>query len=89
MKTARNSPCPCGSGLKYKRCHGNEVKLAEARQLAHEAFLQRIRDSAKPDSIQDNQIIDHKTTRNRTMNLQMAFYLASGFLYEFRQASKL
>jgi uncharacterized protein YecA (UPF0149 family) len=19
----RNDPCPCGSGLKYKRCHGN------------------------------------------------------------------
>ncbi|MGN6857193.1 SEC-C metal-binding domain-containing protein, partial [Neisseria sp. P0022.S002] len=18
----RNDPCPCGSGLKYKRCHG-------------------------------------------------------------------
>jgi hypothetical protein len=23
MKTARNSPCPCGSGKKYKRCCGN------------------------------------------------------------------
>lgn len=21
-KTGRNQPCPCGSGLKYKRCHG-------------------------------------------------------------------
>lgn len=21
-KTPRNSPCPCGSGMKYKRCHG-------------------------------------------------------------------
>jgi hypothetical protein len=21
-KTARNAPCPCGSGEKYKRCHG-------------------------------------------------------------------
>ena len=21
-KTARNAPCPCGSGRKYKRCHG-------------------------------------------------------------------
>jgi preprotein translocase subunit SecA len=21
-KTGRNDPCPCGSGLKYKRCHG-------------------------------------------------------------------
>lgn len=21
-KAGRNDPCPCGSGLKYKRCHG-------------------------------------------------------------------
>ncbi len=23
MKIGRNQPCPCGSGLKYKRCHGS------------------------------------------------------------------
>ena len=23
-KTGRNDPCPCGSGKKYKKCHGNE-----------------------------------------------------------------
>jgi preprotein translocase subunit SecA len=22
MKVGRNEPCPCGSGVKYKRCHG-------------------------------------------------------------------
>ncbi|WP_394393701.1 SEC-C metal-binding domain-containing protein [Shewanella woodyi] len=22
MDTSRNSPCPCGSGKKYKQCHG-------------------------------------------------------------------
>ncbi|MBS0634074.1 MAG: SEC-C domain-containing protein [Verrucomicrobia bacterium] len=22
MKAKRNEPCPCGSGLKYKKCHG-------------------------------------------------------------------
>lgn len=22
MKTGRNQPCPCGSGIKFKRCHG-------------------------------------------------------------------
>ncbi|MEI0739338.1 SEC-C metal-binding domain-containing protein [Paenibacillus sp. JTLBN-2024] len=21
-KVGRNEPCPCGSGLKYKKCHG-------------------------------------------------------------------
>ncbi|MDR0897533.1 MAG: preprotein translocase subunit SecA [Oscillospiraceae bacterium] len=24
-KVGRNAPCPCGSGLKYKHCHGKEV----------------------------------------------------------------
>jgi hypothetical protein len=25
--TSRNAPCPCGSGKKYKRCHGQEGRL--------------------------------------------------------------
>jgi preprotein translocase subunit SecA len=28
-KVARNEPCPCGSGKKYKHCHGDIAK-AEA-----------------------------------------------------------
>jgi len=23
-KVGRNDPCPCGSGKKYKKCHGTE-----------------------------------------------------------------
>lgn len=23
-KVGRNEPCPCGSGTKYKRCHGRD-----------------------------------------------------------------
>jgi uncharacterized protein YecA (UPF0149 family) len=23
-KVGRNDPCPCGSGKKYKKCHGRE-----------------------------------------------------------------
>jgi uncharacterized protein YecA (UPF0149 family) len=23
-KSGRNAPCPCGSGLKFKKCHGRE-----------------------------------------------------------------
>ncbi|MCV2419086.1 tetratricopeptide repeat protein [Paucibacter sp. DJ2R-2] len=30
MKTDRNAPCPCGSGLKYKKCHGNPLTPAPA-----------------------------------------------------------
>ena len=29
-KVARNGPCPCGSGDKYKRCHGREQAAAAA-----------------------------------------------------------
>jgi len=25
MKVGRNDPCPCGSGRKFKKCHGNPV----------------------------------------------------------------
>lgn len=31
-KNYRNMPCPCGSGLKTKKCHGNEALRAEAYQ---------------------------------------------------------
>ena len=27
--TSRNAPCPCGSGRKYKRCHGDPAKRAQ------------------------------------------------------------
>lgn len=31
----RNAPCPCGSGRKYKRCHGMEMhKLSLRKQGA-------------------------------------------------------
>jgi hypothetical protein len=35
-KTAgRNDPCPCGSGLKHKKCHGSvEKQVARARMQA-------------------------------------------------------
>ncbi len=25
-KVGRNDPCPCGSGKKYKQCHGKDVE---------------------------------------------------------------
>jgi preprotein translocase subunit SecA len=25
-KIGRNDPCPCGSGKKYKKCHGSDLK---------------------------------------------------------------
>ena len=29
-KLGRNDPCPCGSGKKFKKCHGNTTKKVEA-----------------------------------------------------------
>jgi preprotein translocase subunit SecA len=33
-KVGRNDPCPCGSGKKYKRCHGDEAAAARAGRPA-------------------------------------------------------
>jgi preprotein translocase subunit SecA len=32
--TARNAACPCGSGRKYKRCHGDPKARARMQQQA-------------------------------------------------------
>jgi uncharacterized protein len=32
-RTGRNDPCPCGSGRKFKRCHGATSELNELRAL--------------------------------------------------------
>jgi hypothetical protein len=35
----RNDPCPCGSGKKFKKCHGRDIPIASKREvtLANEA----------------------------------------------------
>jgi len=33
-KIGRNEPCPCGSGLKYKYCHGDVIKIQETAHAA-------------------------------------------------------
>ncbi|MFW5695968.1 MAG: SEC-C metal-binding domain-containing protein [Alkalispirochaeta sp.] len=37
MKLGRNEPCHCGSGKKYKHCHYEEDRRAEAQALAEAA----------------------------------------------------
>lgn len=34
MTVGRNDPCPCGSGLKYKKCHGAVIAVAPAPRRA-------------------------------------------------------
>ena len=34
----RNQPCPCGSGLKSKKCHNDPVKIQLAKRAYKEKF---------------------------------------------------
>jgi hypothetical protein len=36
MSPGRNDPCPCGSGLKYKKCHGAVIPVASAARACGE-----------------------------------------------------
>jgi hypothetical protein len=36
MSPGRNDPCPCGSGLKYKKCHGAVIAVASAGRACGE-----------------------------------------------------
>lgn len=37
-KIGRNEKCPCGSGLKYKFCHGDPVKIQLVNHAADVAM---------------------------------------------------
>lgn len=41
-KADRNEKCPCGSGLKYKHCHGDAGKVAICNRVANEKMVQLI-----------------------------------------------
>lgn len=42
-KVGRNEPCPCGSHLKFKKCHGDPVKQMICNQVANEKMVELIR----------------------------------------------
>jgi hypothetical protein len=48
-KIGRNSPCPCGSGKKYKRCHGSlDAQVAsEARSIDRVVEIAQMRHEAR------------------------------------------
>jgi hypothetical protein len=51
MKLGRNDPCHCGSGRKYKHCHYEEDRAAEAKALAEAAEARRA--EAEAESAED------------------------------------
>ncbi len=46
-KVGPNDPCPCGSGLKYKKCCGSPAKLAEAAEKAEQEAKEAAKKKAK------------------------------------------
>ncbi len=49
----RNDLCPCQSGLKYKRCHGDEAKKAICNQVANQVMCQLIDRELKKREVED------------------------------------
>ncbi len=41
-KAGRNDPCICGSGLKHKWCHGDELKKATCMDIANRAMAELV-----------------------------------------------
>lgn len=68
--TQRNQPCPCNSGLKYKRCCGNPVETArnvlKKRQEAQIRFYEEARKRIKQLEDYKN---GHLTLQRPMMNL--------------------
>ena len=48
-KIGRNSPCPCGSGKKFKRCHGSldSRDAAEAERMNRVVQIANMRQEAR------------------------------------------
>lgn len=42
-KVGRNEPCPCDSGLKFKHCHSDPLKIAVCERVVQEKMLELIR----------------------------------------------
>lgn len=54
---ARNSPCLCGSELKFKQCHGDEAKKAICEVVVRETMLRLImQEKHKRGMITDEQL---------------------------------
>jgi len=46
-KVGRNDPCHCGSGLKYKKCHGDVVKKEICYAYANHAMKEKMKELIK------------------------------------------
>ena len=46
-KVGRNDPCPCGSGKKYKKCHGDLSRLEHIAQVMSAVPAMQARQAAR------------------------------------------
>jgi preprotein translocase subunit SecA len=53
LKIGRNDPCPCGSGMKYKLCHGKtpEMQKLLASELAAGKYQGNLKKNAAPQAV--------------------------------------
>ena len=47
IKVGRNDPCPCGSGLKFKHCHGDSTNQMICSRVANDCMMKLIRQEQK------------------------------------------
>ena len=59
----RNEPCPCGSGLKQKKCHADPIKIALAQRAYKEKFDELIEMEAEK---KYNELIKKKGKNNES-----------------------
>ena len=50
-KITRNETCPCGSGLKYKYCHGDLGKQVQVETAAKQAAKDTMNELIKTEKI--------------------------------------
>jgi hypothetical protein len=55
LKIGRNSPCPCGSGRKYKKCHGGPNAPRPAPQLTDQTVADFIASHQAAEKIRQDQ----------------------------------
>lgn len=46
LKHPRNEPCPCGSGIKFKRCHLNSMPVILPKQVIDQHIKASIKEAA-------------------------------------------
>ena len=84
MKAKRNDPCPCGSGKKYKKCHGaieleskkvqRSYSVGESGQTGMAAFARKIIKvmESKPEALPPSDLPESKASTKEAETPELA-----------------